>query len=104
VPSREQVMIERDQSGSVPQALEMMNGGFMAGTVRGSPLLSKLAAEKADATRVAEELYLWTLNRMPNSSELASIKRFLQDEIPTRAAMEDVQWALLNSREFMFIR
>jgi hypothetical protein len=104
IPSREQVMIERDHSGSVPQALEMMNGSFMSTTVKNSPLLNKLSTEKANATKVTEELYLWTLGRMPSSSEVANMRRFLQDEQPTRAAMEDVQWALLNSREFMFIK
>jgi hypothetical protein len=49
-----------------------------------------------------EELYLRTLSRFPDEKELAHWERTLKEASDKREAVEDLLWALLNSREFAF--
>jgi hypothetical protein len=48
-----------------------------------------------------EELYLSTLSRLPTSAE-QELMLLAFSETDRRAAAEDVLWALLNSKEFVF--
>jgi hypothetical protein len=53
---------------------------------------------------VIEELYLSALSRYPTDEEIAKLLGVLQ-ETPSdqrRTALEDVYWAVMSSREFMF--
>lgn len=102
-PQRDQSIFERDTSGSIPQSLEMMNGTTVATAVRGSAIITELIKDKSNAKDAVEELYLWSLSRMPSSNELSTAARFV-GETPTREGLEDLQWALLNAREFMFVK
>ena len=49
-----------------------------------------------------EQLYLRTLCRPPSADEQATILGQLEKESDKQAAMDDVFWALLNSKEFIF--
>jgi hypothetical protein len=49
-----------------------------------------------------DELYLRCLSRKPTEEESKAIAAELADEKNERAALEDVFWALLNAREFLF--
>jgi hypothetical protein len=55
-------------------------------------------ASKSD-DEIIEELFLSTLSRWPTSSEVEVAKRLLAPDRKTGA--EDIQWALLNSVEFI---
>jgi hypothetical protein len=58
----------------------------------------------APSYRIIEELYLSALSRYPTDDELTNLLAVLNDT-PTeerRAAVEDIFWAVLSSREFMF--
>ena len=48
------------------------------------------------------QLYLRTLCRPPSDDEQAAILGQLQNEPDKKAVMDDVFWALLNSKEFIF--
>jgi hypothetical protein len=59
------------------------------------------------------ELYLWVYARDPDASELALAKKHLEgkttakDATPAvqsnqRQAYEDIVWALINTKEFLF--
>ena len=51
---------------------------------------------------VVEELYIRCLSRPPTDVESAEINALLDAEEDKKAALEDVFWALLNSKEFIF--
>lgn len=64
---------------------------------------AKLAASKQSAEAILTELFLATFSRPPSESEVnllaGSIGAAGTDR---RGAVEDVLWALLNHREFLF--
>jgi len=96
---------ERSNEPSLVQALHLSNG---------ETILKKLAADDGKLAslvtsgmpnyRIVEELYLSALSRYPSDAELAQLLPVL-NEAPAdqrRIVLEDMFWAVLSSREFMF--
>jgi hypothetical protein len=59
------------------------------------------AYQALDFTELAREAYLRTVSRLPTDEELARVERRLHESPDRRAAMQDVLWALLNTKEFI---
>jgi hypothetical protein len=103
-PSRELACeCERESDSSLSQALQMINGPLIAGKLRdpNNRIGQLLAAKKSDA-EITEELYLTTLSRPPRTTEIEAINKHIAAGPDRRKALEDVHWALLNSKEFLF--
>ena len=63
----------------------------------------KLATSTLSDDKIIEELYLAALARLPRDEELALMRSAFQvPETTRRKAIEDIMWALLNTREFVF--
>jgi hypothetical protein len=94
---------ERESDSSLSQALQMINGPLVAGKLRdaNNRIGKLLAANRSDA-EIAHDLYLATLSRAPREPELKAIADHIQAAADRRKALEDVHWALLNSKEFLF--
>jgi hypothetical protein len=86
--------------GSVPQALALMNGPVQEMVTAGSAVVMKDAAAAADDAGKVERLYRSFLGRAPEAGEKERAVALLGKGQP----LGDVAWALLNSREFLFIR
>lgn len=93
---------ERSNDPSIAQALHLLNSpeifdkiGHRHGHAR------KLATSEKSPTEIIDDLYLSTLSRFPTDAEK---KLMLQAFTTTdrHAATEDVLWAILNSKEFVF--
>jgi hypothetical protein len=96
---------ERSNEPSLVQALHLSNG---------DTILKKLEAKdgRIDALltgglrnyRIIEELYLAALSRYPTDRELASLLATMNGAPAgeRRAVLEDIYWAVLSSREFLF--
>jgi hypothetical protein len=54
--------------------------------------------------KIIEELFLRALSRKPSERELQSTLDLLARAQDPRIALEDILWALLNSKEFMMLR
>ncbi|HEX7901266.1 MAG TPA: DUF1549 and DUF1553 domain-containing protein [Planctomycetota bacterium] len=92
---------EREGEVTLPQLLHMQNGDSVVRKI-GAPdgRLAALLKEKDDA-KVAEELFLATLSRLPRDAEKKAVAKALA--MGDRAeAFRDLFWALLNSKEFVF--
>jgi len=100
-PPRNVVTTRRDEEGAVTQALEMLNGKLVNESIQNSPLIDHLAASKSDPRNAVVELYLSTLTRTPTNAELEKAARAATT---TKDWMIDLQWALMNTREFTFIK
>ena len=62
-----------------------------------------LAASSDPAAVLIEQLYLAALSRRPTASETTTALEYLsQRSEQRRAAFEDLVWAVINSKEFLF--
>jgi Protein of unknown function (DUF1549)/Protein of unknown function (DUF1553)/Bacterial Ig-like domain (group 2) len=84
------------------QALHLMNGESVHAKVKEGGVVKRLLDEKKSPSDVVSELYLRCLSRRPIEDELKTIETQLAAEKNPQPALEDVFWALLNSREFLF--
>ncbi|HVC96702.1 MAG TPA: DUF1549 domain-containing protein, partial [Pirellulales bacterium] len=95
----------RDEiSGSIPQALLLMNSPIVSRAMNGrnpNSTLSKLLADSADDDQVTVELYLRSLGREPGEKELAACREHVRTSNDRVTAFEDVFWALINGPEFL---
>lgn len=106
---------ERAQSASLAQSLHLINSGeikskLAAGTGRAAQLAK---SEASDEEKVAE-VYLAAFSRKPTSEELEAAIAYLNEPVldadgnPVDAAKsrqqnyQDLIWALMNSKEFLF--
>jgi len=94
---------ERESDSNLSQALQLINGTTINEKLR-SPdnRLGKLLAAKKPEPVILDDLYLATLSRTPLPSESAAALGHVEKARDKRKAWEDVLWALLNTREFLF--
>jgi hypothetical protein len=86
---------------NLSQALHLMNGDIVQARIKNGGLTKELLKEQSP-TEVLKQLYLRTLCRPPSADENTAILGQLEKESDKQAAMDDVFWALLNSKEFIF--
>ncbi|MCB1232984.1 MAG: DUF1553 domain-containing protein [Verrucomicrobiae bacterium] len=96
---------ERSNQPSLVQVLHVSNGKTVNDKLdtKGSVVDRLLEAEMTDAGRI-DEAYLLCLSRFPTEKEKAGFEAIFAEtpEAERRAAMEDLFWALMSSREFLF--
>ena len=95
----------RDEvTGSIPQALMLMNGPALNRGLNGrqpNTSLGKLLCETKDDSAVVEELYLRSLGREATPSEVKTCLDHVKTLGNRTEGFEDVLWALVNSTEFL---
>lgn len=89
---------------TLSQALHLMNGDAVHSNIQAGGVITKLInEEKKTDKEIIEELYLRCFGRFPNEKELATVNKALAETPDNRkAVLEDLFWALLNSKEFFF--
>jgi hypothetical protein len=93
----------RSAGASLSQVLHLMNSSELEDKIAaGEGRIAKLLKDKAPADKAVEELYLAAFARFPTAEEKQRSVEYVQKQKDPRRALEDVLWALLNSREFMF--
>jgi len=94
---------ERESDGNLAQALQLINGPTVNEKVKnpGNRLAGLLAAKKPDAD-ILGELYMVALSRLPDAEEQKAALGHVAKGTDKRKAWEDVVWAILNTREFLF--
>ena len=106
---------ERVQSGSLAQSLHLMNAtDIKSKLAAGSGRIAKMQARKASVDEMVAELYLAAYSREPLPTELEIAKNYLvekrvdksgkplADSAALRVNLQDLLWALINTKEFMF--
>jgi len=94
---------ERSTDSNLSQALQMINGPVVHNKLRDDScrIPQMMKAGKKDDEIVAS-LYLTALCRAPAAEELAASKAHIARSSDRRQALEDVGWAILNCKEFLF--
>jgi len=105
-PSRESSCeCERRSDLSLPQALNLVNGRTISDAVADSNGRVARAVLSGRPDRdVVEELYLASLSRPPTPSELESGLKFLRSGTGLATRAQDLLWALVNSKAFLYNR
>lgn len=87
---------------TLSQALQLINGDMVHNKIKQGGLVKKMIDETLSNEQIIERLYVAALSRQPTATEQANIAPLLAETDNRQAALEDVFWALLNSKEFMF--
>ena len=94
---------QEDITGTVPQALFLMNSPLVNNGIRGQGetrlgrILQKFDKDK-DALA---ELYLLVLSREPSAKEIKIATEYIDEVDNRKEAFEDLMWSLINSSEFL---
>jgi hypothetical protein len=67
----------------------------------GNRLNTQLRAEATNES-IFEDLYLAAFSRAPSSEESQKLAQYVAESEDRKAALEDVYWSVLNSKEFVF--
>lgn len=87
---------------TLSQALHLMNGDVVNNKIQQGGLLKTLLDQKLTPPQVVEQLYITCLTRKPTEQELAALTPLFAEGNDVNRSLEDVFWALMNSREFLF--
>jgi hypothetical protein len=94
---------EREGDSNLAQALQLINGPTVNEKLRNANnRVGRLLAKKLSDTEMLEELYLSTLSRLPTENDVQVSLAHVAKATDKRRAWEDVHWALLNTKEFLF--
>ncbi|WP_166829276.1 DUF1549 domain-containing protein [Thalassoroseus pseudoceratinae] len=103
-PQREMAcQCERSTDSNLSQALQMINGPLVHGKLRSdSSRIKKMIDAKKSDEEIINTLYLAAVSREPVAAELEAAKAHIAASDNRRLALEDVGWAILNTKEFLF--
>jgi hypothetical protein len=95
---------ERSHDESLAQALHTLNGDIVTEKISNAKArVAGLLAKKTPGDRIVEELYLATLCRFPTAAERENAAQFVKESQNRTECYQDLQWALINSKEFLFV-
>ncbi|HVK16895.1 MAG TPA: DUF1553 domain-containing protein [Fimbriiglobus sp.] len=93
---------ERAMEPALPQTLFRMTDPALMQKLRApANRATKLARAKTSDDKAVEELFLATLTRLPTAKEKDEALGFLKAGKNKTEALQDVLWALINTREFI---
>ncbi|GAB5402317.1 MAG: DUF1549 domain-containing protein [Aureliella sp.] len=87
---------------SLSQALHLINGSATSGKIARGKLVNSWTDQGMTIPQMIEKIYVRCLSRKPTQAELDSLIKLASEAGDQRVGVEDVFWAVLNSREFMF--
>ncbi len=91
---------------SLSQALHLLNGPTVTAKVEQGGLVKRLIAEGKTPEQIIEEIYVRSFTRKPTAEEvkqlMGQVASVGEDKAQRELVLNDVFWAVLNSKEFMF--
>ncbi len=96
---------ERSSESSLGQSLILVNGLETREKLADSKnQLNRWLASDMSLPELIETVYLTALSRLPTEDESKRMSEYITTSSDKRSSLEDVLWALLNSKEFTLIR
>ncbi|HTN02723.1 MAG TPA: DUF1549 and DUF1553 domain-containing protein, partial [Planctomycetaceae bacterium] len=87
---------------TLSQALHLLNGDTSNNKIQQGGLIAQWLKDKVPPEEILDRLYVRCLSRKPLPEELAALKPLIAEGNDQRKSLEDIFWAVLNSREFLF--
>ena len=104
--SDREVIDNASSEATVPQILNMMNGPVYSQLMKRQSVLTRHVNEANDKREKVSVIFLSILNRRPTVDEVKVAFQEIKGhpkEQPSKG-YENIVWALMNTREFMFIQ
>jgi hypothetical protein len=94
---------DRRNEPTLGQALHLINGATVSEKLRSDGgRAARMVAANAPTDQIVNELYAAALSRRPTADEMSLATKHVNKATDRRQAVEDLFWAVLNSREFLF--
>ena len=95
---------ERSSEANLAQSLHLLNSGEIQGKLtNGAGRAAKLSADSGRDNQVKiRELYLLAFSRVPTAEEIQIAQAHIEKSEQAKIAYEDIVWALINTKEFLF--
>lgn len=95
---------ERNNKINVDQVRYLLNSSELYRKIKSSPYIREILLKtKWDKRKTIEEIYLSLLSRYPSEKEMEIMENYFKKEgINFTEAVEDIVWALINSKEFLY--
>jgi len=95
---------ERSPDESLGQALHGLNGKIIAEKINHKDgHIANLLKQEVPPAEMIQQIYQTTLCRPASSAELERLQTFLADAASPAEFYQDLLWALINSKQFMFV-
>jgi hypothetical protein len=93
---------EASTDPSLSQALHLLNGSATSGKISQGKVIDELLKDDATPQQALDRLFVRCLSRYPTEAERAELLASIDQAPSAKEGLEDVFWAILNSREFVF--
>ncbi len=87
---------------SLSQALHLLNGEATNSRIKQGKVVRNLLKDGKNPEQILDNLYARCYSRKPRPAERANLLASLAGSESPAESLEDVFWALLNSKEFIF--
>lgn len=87
---------------NLSQALHLINGDTSQGKIAQGGLVKQQLDAGKTPEQIIETIYIRCLSRKPTADETAKLTAVVQQSANPQQGLEDVFWAVINSREFIF--
>lgn len=93
---------ERDSTPTIVQTLFLANHPRVLEKIRNPQgRVAQVMKDHADDGKRVEELFLWTLSRLPTDEERQAALTLLKESKSPEQGMQDLLWSMLNTKEFL---
>ncbi|MCU0711651.1 MAG: DUF1549 and DUF1553 domain-containing protein [Pirellula sp.] len=87
---------------SLSQALHLINGDATGGKIANGGLLKTWKDQGLTQQQIIEKIYMRCISRAPTEAESSTLLKMIAEAPNEEQGLQDVFWAVLNSREFIF--
>lgn len=94
----------QDDAATVPQILAMFNGPITHVMLESGSVIYDNVMSAANPREAVDTIFLSTLTRMPDNEDRREAMREVQRADRPAIGLGNVIWALLNTREFLFVQ
>jgi hypothetical protein len=95
---------ERNNQLSDAQSLHLLNSTHIQKKIETSTRLQRLITNsKGNRTVLVNNLYLDIMSRFPTQAEQAEVEKYFKTSgLGPRQVVNDIAWALINTKEFLY--